>query len=382
MEQDILYTSEDVGRVEPAARNAVIVGTLFRLQPGCNLSNGEGRIDLKRFVHSVLDSARVGNQLSILQRIDRVTTVENYKPEDSFFLLYRHYHLSDEPQDDLPDDKYIYIRYERGEAIGCEHYVRGCRVRCEQCQKFFPCRFCHDDVIDDHRMNRYNVTTVECLFCKAIGPVGPRCAACGVSFCKYYCDICHLLCGIGPEGKPNYHCDGCCVCRVGTREEAIHCPTCNVCFIKERFAQHKCAVSIGECVYCLGELRNSIYPYMCLPCERHYCHIHCYENVFLTESRNYKCPMCRKLILFEKDRQGYERSMKQYHDAVQLPPQFAGVYVEYQCYECLKHFVGEKHVVYQCRSPTCGSFNTCELNLFRGTPSEAAAIMAEYSSAA
>ena len=28
---------------------------------------------------------------------------------------------------------------------GCAHYKRACKKRCEQCQEFFTCRFCHDD---------------------------------------------------------------------------------------------------------------------------------------------------------------------------------------------------------------------------------------------
>ena len=28
---------------------------------------------------------------------------------------------------------------------GCSHYKRACMKKCEECNEFFTCRFCHDD---------------------------------------------------------------------------------------------------------------------------------------------------------------------------------------------------------------------------------------------
>ena len=36
------------------------------------------------------------------------------------------------------------------ENVQCQHYgeKRKCNLFCDICQKFFPCRICHDDILD------------------------------------------------------------------------------------------------------------------------------------------------------------------------------------------------------------------------------------------
>lgn len=35
---------------------------------------------------------------------------------------------------------------EEQKVFGCKHYQRKCEKKCPECEEFFPCRLCHDDV--------------------------------------------------------------------------------------------------------------------------------------------------------------------------------------------------------------------------------------------
>jgi hypothetical protein len=39
--------------------------------------------------------------------------------------------------------------------LGCSHYKTGCKLSAPCCNKWFPCRFCHD-AISDHKIDRYS----------------------------------------------------------------------------------------------------------------------------------------------------------------------------------------------------------------------------------
>jgi hypothetical protein len=91
---------------------------------------------------------------------------------------------------------------------GCKHYLRGCKILCPTCQKFFPCRVCHDKE-SDHELERRSVTDVFCYNCEHIVPIGMKCAECKSLFGSYYCDKCKLI--NGNPMQDNYHCDECLV---------------------------------------------------------------------------------------------------------------------------------------------------------------------------
>lgn len=52
---------------------------------------------------------------------------------------------------------------------GCQHYSRNCQLYCFQCDKFFTCRFCHDEFWDSnfkevekhHYIDRFTVRQVK-----------------------------------------------------------------------------------------------------------------------------------------------------------------------------------------------------------------------------
>lgn len=62
---------------------------------------------------------------------------------------------------------------------GCAHYKRACMKKCEECNEFFTCRFCHDDakylnerdVKKAHNFNRFATKQVKCLICSHVQDV-------------------------------------------------------------------------------------------------------------------------------------------------------------------------------------------------------------------
>ena len=61
-------------------------------------------------------------------------------------------------------------------VLGCKHYKRKCEKKCEDCQEFFACRFCHDeekyykeyDPKKNHQMRRHDIKEVRCLLCRHV----------------------------------------------------------------------------------------------------------------------------------------------------------------------------------------------------------------------
>ncbi len=51
--------------------------------------------------------------------------------------------------------------------MGCKHYMRGAKMMCPECHKFFTCRFCHNDACT-HEIDRYAVEYMACMYCLRI----------------------------------------------------------------------------------------------------------------------------------------------------------------------------------------------------------------------
>ena len=60
--------------------------------------------------------------------------------------------------------------------LGCKHYKRKCSIKCPQCNEFFPCNICHDELKFEkaadqdnvHKINRSNITEVKCNMCQHV----------------------------------------------------------------------------------------------------------------------------------------------------------------------------------------------------------------------
>ena len=74
-------------------------------------------------------------------------------------------------------------------------------------------RFCHDDAVPGHTVDRRKVVEVVCGICDRRQGVAASCevAECGTVFgSAYFCATCKLF---DDEDKGQFHCDGCGICR-------------------------------------------------------------------------------------------------------------------------------------------------------------------------
>ena len=109
----------------------------------------------------------------------------------------------------------------------CVHYDRGCQLKCDECDEFYSCRFCHNIENDSinlvtpalssnttqnatsiikyngfitggrrpppHTFNQKAVKLVKCNRCLVEQPPSQRCQLCNLTFGKYFCAICNLF---------------------------------------------------------------------------------------------------------------------------------------------------------------------------------------------
>ncbi|KAF2166790.1 hypothetical protein M409DRAFT_66363 [Zasmidium cellare ATCC 36951] len=179
--------------------------------------------------------------------------------------------------------------------LGCMHYKRNVKVQCFDCQRWFPCRHCHDQANDlpfQHSLNRKKTQNMLCMLCQTPQPAAEICTNCGEYAAWYYCPKCKLW--DNDSNKRIYHCDDCGICRVGEGlgKDYVHCKRCNVCISISTSAAHPCIerATEGNCPLCLIALFESRTPVVSLPCG-HYMHGDCYKDLMAV---TYKCPVCSK----------------------------------------------------------------------------------------
>ena len=107
-------------------------------------------------------------------------------------------------------------------ALGCPHYKRNVKLQCSACEKWYTCRFCHDEV-EDHALIRRATKNMLCMLCGHAQAASGECQGCGQPAARYYCDVCKLW-DDDPQ-KSIYHCDDCGICRVGQGlgKDFFHC---------------------------------------------------------------------------------------------------------------------------------------------------------------
>ena len=180
-----------------------------------------------------------------------------------------------------------------GTVVGCEHYVRRCRLVATCCNKAYVCRHCHNDA-EAHEMDRHAVKEVVCAECNNPQPVSNTCLNCGIQFAAYFCAVCNFF--DDRTERNYYHCDKCGICRVkGNAGEFKHCDKCGTC-VASLDHDHKCKADRfhTDCPICLENLFHSTKPATVLPCG-HPMHAHCQLNCF--QQNRLSCPLCRKTML-------------------------------------------------------------------------------------
>ncbi|XP_029708535.1 RING finger and CHY zinc finger domain-containing protein 1 isoform X3 [Aedes albopictus] len=219
---------------------------------------------------------------------------------------------------------------EEGEKrVGCAHYKRRAKFVTPCCNKFYMCRYCHDEN-ETHFFNRRTVTELICTECNWRQRVQAQCEMCGVRFGRYTCLVCNLF---DDEDRNQYHCEGCGICRVGGRGRFFHCKVCNMCLpMQLQVEGHKCVenVSRSNCPVCLDDIHTSRIPCH-IPFCGHLLHRTCFEE--LLSSGHYACPTCQTSMM---DMNQLWEYLDAEVAATPMPKEYENYIVDILCKDCHK----------------------------------------------
>lgn len=243
------------------------------------------------------------------------------------------------------DDGYLII--EDVHSYGCEHYLRKCQIISPCCNNIYSCRLCHDEN-ETHKINRFDISEVICSECNKKQKVKQYCESCEVCFGKYYCDICHLF---DDNNKKQFHCYGCGFCRIGGKDNFIHCDKCNMCVPKTLYDNHKCLNIIEYmCPICMEELFTSRIGVVQLKCG-HYIHNTCLHELLHT---SYKCPMCSGSIIVVDE---YNQLLDEEIEAIEMPEEYRDMMIDILCNDCHEKSNVKFHII-GLKCGECGGYNT------------------------
>ncbi|XP_061393459.1 uncharacterized protein DDB_G0271670-like [Musca vetustissima] len=235
---------------------------------------------------------------------------------------------------------------------GCAHYKRSCMFVTPCCNKFYKCRFCHDEN-ESHHFDRKTLTELICTECNTRQKVQDRCQSCGIRFGKYTCLICNLF---DDSDKQQYHCRRCGICRIGGRDNFFHCEVCDMCLpIQLKIAGHRCVenISRSHCPVCLGDIHTSRIPCHIPDCG-HLLHKLCFDQ--LLASGHYTCPTCQTSLI---DMTALWEYLDAQAELMPIPKKYENQKIHIFCNDCHKtsktkfHYIGLKCV-------HCGAYNTTQ----------------------
>lgn len=236
------------------------------------------------------------------------------------------------------------------EGFSCAHYKRNCHKKCEKCDKFYPCRFCHDEQVLQHKFDRFQTKEMKCLFCETIQPIGKECITCSKQMGVYYCDICKLV--DNDSSKSIFHCSDCGVCRLGNPSDFEHCKICGICVTKGHASMGKCRKDLvqANCPVCMEDMTFSNQLLRILPC-KHVIHHVCLEQLL---KHDFRCPLCLKSFVDMSDyNKMVEDYLNQHTEEFIQTDKTSTIF----CHQCEKRGEANYHVMYH-KCPHCGSYNT------------------------
>ena len=232
--------------------------------------------------------------------------------------------------------------------LGCAHYKRNIKLQCSACNRWYTCRFCHDEV-EDHSLNRRETKNMLCMLCGCAQSASEVCIQCGERGAWYYCNVCKLW--DDDSKKSIYHCDDCGICRVGQGlgKDFYHCKvilvfqrtrftfrhtdhtdqTCCVCLSISIRDRHRCIERSMDCdcPICGEYMFTSPSTVVFMRCG-HSIHQRCYYEHMNT---SYRCPICsRSVVNMEMQFRHLERAI----ESQPMPPQFQDTKALISCNDC------------------------------------------------
>jgi RING finger/CHY zinc finger protein 1 len=297
--------------------------------------------DAQKSLRSKILAIHADKSLTVQEKSRRVQALMNNRTSDV---------TSQTPQTNEQKNDTIEVTYFTGKGVssdlvlGCSHYKRNCRIKAPCCKKIFTCRRCHDEQVEDHhKINRYDIQEMICMFCKQLQPVNSVCQNCEKSMASYYCDICKFF--DDDISKGLWHCDKCGLCRVGGKENFFHCNECNMC-LSNSVKQHKHTERAFEtnCPVCsewlLTSTNNGFQPKPCF----HPIHSKCYKE--LGKHGKFSCPICSKTYSeFKPLLAPFWEELRQMKAESPMPDDYKDWRVEVLCNDCEKYSESPFHWV-------------------------------------
>lgn len=255
--------------------------------------------------------------------------------------------------------------YHSDGVLGCPHYQRACKLQCNICHKWAPCRFCHDEEQQGnpnsaHLLERKLTRWIMCMRCQNVQRPTKDCEKCGQEFALYFCDKCKLY--DNDELKDIYHCDKCGICRLGLGLgiDFFHCDGCQACLSIELQDNHKCIerATMSNCPICGDYMFTSVKPVVYMsPCG-HAIHQHCFDEY---TKHSYKCPHCQVTVL---NMDAQFRVLDKEIEEQPLPDPYCHWMCIVSCNDCK----GRSKCPYHILGLKCGhclSYNTTQVKLIK-----------------
>ena len=240
--------------------------------------------------------------------------------------------------------------------LGCMHYARNVKLQCYTCRRWYPCRFCHDE-IEDHVLPRQSTENMLCMLCKTPQRASQTCSFCGAQSACYYCSVCKLW--NNDPGKSIYHCDDCGICRLGKGlgKDFFHCPTCAVCMSIGAQSTHRCIERSTkcDCPICGEYLFTSSSAIVFMRCG-HSIHESCFKDWCRA---SYKCPMCSKSVI---NMESQFRSLDRQVESQPMPAEYQNTRAYVYCNDCGRKGTTKYHWL-GLKCEICESYNTQQLKL-------------------
>ncbi|KAH0571582.1 CHY zinc finger domain-containing protein [Spironucleus salmonicida] len=280
----------------------ILVSQIVKLQPNSlNRYDRTQHIVLKEFIYDTISTERRKFQLQELEKVYFHIPLSLYDPSPFDYEFKLTLSLPERwsyAVHDLSTSTFQAFRSTSGP--GCQHRVCACELKCNICDDFFGCKFCHNELELDHEFPYLQTDTIKCRFCSKIQKFGIKCDSCGVQFGldKASCLTCRRLDFQDQNTQPFVHCDSCEKCYIGLESEIVHCTTCEICFKGASAQRHICQQEL-VCNACLGPIKNQHLAYTVPPCG-HVIHDPC--KLQMMASGSYACPICRKLIVEDESR--------------------------------------------------------------------------------
>lgn len=240
--------------------------------------------------------------------------------------------------------------------LGCIHYRRNVKKQCATCERWYPCRMCHDEV-EDHTLPRRETKYMLCMLCKTPQKASQVCKACNEQAAYYYCGVCKLW--NNDPGKSVYHCDDCGICRLGEGlgKDFFHCKTCAACMSVQGLSTHRCIERSTkcDCPICGEFMFTSNLPVAFMRCG-HGIHEACFAEWCNT---SYKCPICSKSIA---NMESQFRRLDRHIEEQPMPEEWRDKRAYIFCNDCNSRSVTHYHWL-GLKCHICESYNTSQLEL-------------------